>query len=98
MTISVVVSFIKYSELQVSKNSYLYASIFCFFSDKEQQGISLYQIFKFVHFLPLFEKIKHDPVIKHKSWKEVALKHIHRKQAKSTAGSWLLLVNLLWHS
>ena len=31
MTISVVVSFIKYSELQVSKNSYLYASIFCFF-------------------------------------------------------------------
>lgn len=47
--------------LKVAK-TVISVQVFSVFSDKEQQGTSLYQIFQFVHFLPLFEKIKHDQV------------------------------------
>lgn len=63
MTILVVVSFIKYSELKVAKSFFLCKQVFCFLQHviENKQETSLYQIFPFVHFLPLFKKkTRHD--------------------------------------
>lgn len=64
-TFSCPVLFLKYSELPGSKSSYFCVSKYSVSSDIRtinEQDISLYQILQFSHFLPLFEKMKHDQV------------------------------------